>query len=148
MDNLQNSVLNFYAHNLIEKNDLNKIRKMFEDIDDNGDGLLSYEEIQSIMKKLGKEEDTKEVFHFLDYQKTKNVSYNEFIKVLINRKQLKVDKNIKKCFDAIDTDKNGRLLINELRKISAVHGQTGGEKTFKDTFYKYSNRKHYVRLIS
>jgi Ca2+-binding EF-hand superfamily protein len=148
MDMLQNSVLKFYAHNLIEKEDLKKIRRMFEDIDENGDGLLSYEEIQSIMKSMGKEETTKEVFDILDYQKTKNISYQEFIKTLMDREQLKVEKNIKRCFDAIDTDKNGRLSINELRKISAVHSQTGGEKQFKEHFYKYSNGKHYVSLIS
>jgi Ca2+-binding EF-hand superfamily protein len=148
MDNLQDSVLKFYAHNLIEKEDLKKIRKMFEDIDDNGDGLLSYDEIKFIMKSMEREEETKEVFELLDYQKQKNISYDEFIKALMNRKQLKVNKNIKKCFDAIDTDKNGRLSINELRKISAVHSQSGGDKVFKENFYKYSNGKHYVGLIS
>ena len=145
---MQNAVLKFYAHNLIEKEDLHKIRKMFEDIDENGDGLLSYDEIQSVMKSMGKEQDTKELFEVLDYQKTKNISYEEFIKALMDRKQLKVNKNIKKCFDAIDLDKNGRLSINELRKISAVHEQSGGEKDFKENFYKYSNGKHYVSLIS
>ena len=148
MDMLQDSILKFYSFNLIEKNDLDKIRRMFEQIDSNGDGLLSLEEINSVMKSMGKEKYSQDVFKTMDYNKTNTISYDEFIKSLMDRKQLEVDKNIKKCFNAIDLDKNGRLSINELRKISAVHAQSGNENEFKDIFYKYSSGKHYVRLIS
>ena len=121
---------------------------MFEEIDNNGDGLLSFDEIESVMKNMGKEKETKAIFQVLAYQKSNVISYEEFIKALLNRKQLEVEKNIKRCFDAIDTDKNGRLSINELRKISAVHAHSGGEEEFKNIFYSYSNGKHYVSLIS
>ena len=145
---LQEAILKFYAHNLIEKDDLNKIRKLFEEIDTNGDGLLSQNEVASVMKSMGREKDSLKIFEILDYEKTKSVSYEEFIKALLDRKQLEVEKNVKRCFDALDEDKNGRLSINELRKISSVNSQAGGENKFKEIFYKYSNGKHYVRLTS
>ena len=148
MDLLQDSILKFYSFNLIEKEDLKKIRTMFEEIDSNGDGLLSLDEINSVMKRMGKEKYSEDVFKTMDYNHSNTISYEEFIKSLMDRKQLEIDKNIKKCFNAIDLDKNGRLSLNEVRKISAVHGQSGNEAQFKEIFYKYSSGKHYVRLIS
>lgn len=145
---LQDAILRFYAHNLIEKDDLRKIRKLFEEIDTNGDGLLSYEEVHSVMESMGRAEESQKIFGILDYEKTKVISYEEFIKALLNRKQLEAEKNIKKCFDALDEDKNGRLSINELRKISSLHMKGEAEGSFKEIFYSYSNGKHYVRVTS
>ena len=145
---LQNSILDFYAHNLIEKKDLIRIRQTFEEFDENGDGLLSYEEIEIVMTRMGRQAETKKIFKILDYQHTKDISYEEFIKSLMDRKQLEVQKNIRRCFDAIDDDGNGHISIDELKKISYINNDPTKEKQFKKTFYQYSNGKHYVRLIS
>ena len=148
LDMLQNSILDFYAHNLIEKKDLERIQKTFEEFDENGDGLLSYQEIEAVMIRMGKKEDTKKVFQTLDYHHSNDISYEEFIKSVMNRKRLEVEENIRKCFDAIDTDKNHHISILELKKVSYINNDPTKEKQFKETFYQYSGGKHYVRLIS
>ena len=148
MDLLQNAILEFYAHNLIEKEDLNQIKVLFESFDKNGDGLLSFEEIESVMESQGRKEDSKEIFKILDYENTKSISYKEFIKSLIDRKRLQNEDNIKRCFEAIDVEKDGKILIDEIRKISFITTDSKDNAQFKLDFYRYSQGKHYVNFIS
>ena len=146
---LQTSVLAFYAHNLIDKKDLDRIRKIFEEIDDNGDGMLSLKEIQDVMHKSGKKNNEIEhIFSLLNYQKNDMISYEEFIQAMMNRDQLQIKENIKKCFNAIDIDNNGCISIMELKKISYLNQTVVEEIKFKELFYHYSNGKHFVRLTS
>lgn len=55
LDLLQNSILKFYAHNIIELKELSKIKTIFEQIDENGDGTLSKREVEDVMTKMGQE---------------------------------------------------------------------------------------------
>lgn len=147
LDLLQNALLDFYAFNLIEKVEMEKIRDLFEEFDENGDGLLCYKEISEIMKRANKEKQTKKLFKLLDYHHTNDISYEEFIKAFLNKKKLLLKENLKRCFNAIDEDKNGRIDLEEFKKISFLNQDPSKTKEFKNTFYKYSQGKHYVNII-
>ena len=142
---MQNAILKFYSHNLIEVEDLDKIKQSFEAIDQNGDGTLSYAEVTKIMEGKGKKEESKEIFKLMDYNKDKSVSYKEFIKSFIDRQRIKHEENLKRCFDAIDSQKDGKF---EVRYICCVSADSADNLKFKKDFYKYSDGKHYVSLIS
>jgi calcium-dependent protein kinase len=148
MDLLQDSVLKFYAHNLVEVEEIKKIKKFFIEIDSNGDGMLTKEEVENVMTDLGRKEDAQKIFEMMDYEKNNIISYEEFIKALIDRKQLKSEANIKRCFEAIDTKQNGKLSLGEVLDVIFTSNNKQELKEFKETFYKYSNQKEYVRLIS
>jgi Ca2+-binding EF-hand superfamily protein len=120
---------------------------VFEEIDKNGDGLLEVKEIEEIMKKLNKEDKTKKVFAIMDYEKDGSVSYEEFIKTMIDRKTLRIKENIKKCFDAIDVDGSGKLSLEEVRRVSHVKVDSKENQNFTKMFNKYSNGKNLVKLI-
>jgi calcium-binding protein CML len=147
LDVLQNSLIKFYSINLVDKKELKRIRKMFEKIDENGDGILSYREVKDSLEKKDLDICSKQVFKILDSYKTNCVSYEEFIKAVIDRKKLEQKKNIKKCFDAIDTDRNGRLSVKEIRDMAKIMTDHKKNKEFRESFFKYSEDKHYVRLI-
>jgi calcium-binding protein CML len=147
LDVLQSSLLKFYSMNLVDKQELKRIRKMFEEIDENGDGILSYREVKDALQKNGSDISSKHIFTILDSYRTNSVSYEEFIKAVIDRKKLEQKENIKKCFDAIDTDKNGRLSVNEIRDMAKITVDHMKDKEFRESFYKYSGGKHYVRFI-
>jgi Ca2+-binding EF-hand superfamily protein len=133
---------------MIEENDMKKIRSLFQEIDENGDGFLSYEEINDVMQKSNKKDFPKKIFEALDSQKTGMVSYEDFITALMDKKQLKIKKNIKKCFDAIDENKNGNVSLNELMKVTCVSASSEEKKEFKKLFYQHSKGKEDVRFIS
>ena len=148
MDILQNAILSFYAHNLIEVKNLRKIKHMFEAIDEDGDGLLSFAEFKKVMDDNGRKEEAKEVIKILDYEKNQSVSYEEFIKTLLDRKQLQNETNIRNCFDAIDLGGNGRLLIDEVRQVAFVTADSADNEQFQKDFFRHSQGKHYVGFIS
>ena len=132
---------------MVQKDELKKIKKLFENIDENGDGILSYKEVKTALKKSNRNIDSKHLFTILDSYKTNSVSYEEFIKAMIDREKLSTKENIKKCFEAIDTEKNGRLSVNEVREMAKISSDHIRDKEFRKNFYKYSDGKHYVSVI-
>ena len=148
MDLLQDAVLKFYAHNLIEVEELKKIKAYFMEIDKNGDGMLTIEEIEEIMTDIGRKDEAKNVFEMMDYKKNNVISYEEFIKALIDRKEMKSKENIKRCFEAIDLKQDGKLSMEEVLKIVFTSKNSSEIKEFKQSFKIHSKGKSYVSVIS
>ena len=117
MDKLQDAVLKFYAHNLVEIQEMNQIKEYFVEIDKNGDGILTLEEVEEVMKGNGHKKTAQKIFKLMDYEKNNMISYEEFIKAVIDRKRMKSEENIKRCFDAIDTKKDGKLSYQEVKTV-------------------------------
>ena len=109
MDSLQDAVLKFYAHNLVDVEELDQIKDHFLEIDKNGDGFLTLEDVKEVMKGNQHKEAAEKIFKLMDYEKNNVISYEEFIKAVIDRERLKNEENIKKCFDAIDRKNDGKL---------------------------------------
>lgn len=148
MDLLQDAVLKFYAHNLVEVKELKKIKKYFTEIDKNGDGMLTIEEIEDVMNELGRREEAKKMFEMMDYKKNNIISYEEFIKALIDRKEMKSEENIKRCFDAIDLKQDGKLSLEEVLKVVFTSQHMEDVEEFTKTFKVYSKGKSYVSVTS
>ena len=149
MDPLQDAVLKFYAHNLVEAEEMEKIKDYFMAVDKDGDGIITLEEIQEVMEHLGKRDEAEKVFEAMNHKKDKkNISYQDFIEALIDRKRLKSEENIKRCFEAIDVKKNGQLSMKEVLNVVFTSKNNKGIEDFEETFKKYSKGKDYVRLTS
>lgn len=133
---------------MIQKEEIRRIQKLFEEIDVNGDGLLSFDEIDIIMKKNGTPKKTKLIFKILDKNNSHMVSYEEFIKAMVNKNKISRKKNLKGLFDALDTDKNGTISINELRDISNICGDSTKDMNFRKFFMEYSKGRNAVGLTS
>lgn len=100
MNILEKAVLEFYAHNLIEKRELDIIKERFDELDFNGNGFLSYKKIKKSFVKMGIPSDTlKEAFKILDEDGNNIITFNEFIMAFINREDMKRDVNIQRYSD-------------------------------------------------
>ena len=114
------TVLAYLSHNFADKEQLNKLKKIFYKIDLNLDGKLSKEELYIAFKEAGmemKKEELNKVIESIDFDGNGYIEYEEFIRVTLPKEQLFTDANLKTAFDMFDLDKNGTISLNEFKEI-------------------------------
>ena len=118
---VQKSVINYRAFHMSE-NEVKEFVEMFKLIDENSDGVLTFDEIKNGIAncKLNleiNEKDLIKLFNDMDTDKNGLINYTEFIAALMD-----YEKNIKKehliqCFRNYDEDNSGKIDFNEFCKI-------------------------------
>ena len=114
------TVLAYLSHNFADKEQLNKLKKIFYKIDLNLDGKLSKEELYTAFKEAGMEmekEQLNKVIESIDFDGNGYIEYEEFIRVTLPEEQLFTETNLKLAFDMFDLDKNGTISLNEFKEI-------------------------------
>ena len=97
------------------------LRKIFTEIDDNHDGVISKDEFEKFFKKNNKFRKFENFYDF-DFSKRKNINYSDFLIATVDFKKLIDVSNIHDVFDEIDTDKNGYLSMEELKTFLSNSG--------------------------
>jgi len=118
----QEAVIDYLVHQ-VNINDINKkLARAFQDFDDNGDGILSYDEIKTGFIKyfgdnmnLDKEFD--ELMKVIDKDGSGSVEYQEFLRATCDLNLLLTDQNLKMAFRAFDKDNSGYLQEMEIKEI-------------------------------
>ena len=114
------TVLAYLSHNFADKEQLNKLKKIFYKIDLNLDGKLSKEELYTAFKEAGMEmekDQLNKVIESIDFDGNGYIEYEEFIRVTLPEEQLFTETNLKTAFDMFDLDKNGTISLNEFKEI-------------------------------
>ena len=114
------TVLAFLSYNFADKEELNKLRKIFYKIDLNLDGKLSKEELFIAYKEAGikiNKEELDKLINLIDFDGNGSIEYEEFIRVTLPKEQLFTDLNLKTAFDMFDLDKNGTISMNEILEV-------------------------------
>jgi calcium-dependent protein kinase len=117
------------------KNEKENLAKIFKEIDKNGDGKLSKEEILDEYDKFyGKtinKEDVLKIFDSVDIDKSGFIEYSEFLEASINEKQLLTDEKLLSAFKKFDKDGSGTIQAQEIKEI-LDYGKTVSEEVVNE----------------
>ncbi len=116
--------------------ELDELRKMFLQLDENGDGTLSIDEIENGMHKImgnlqGDPDDYKEMMRNLDLDGNGVVDYSEFITAAIDKLSVLNQENLRAAFQMFDKDKSGTITIDELQAVFDGQGGQQEEEVWK-----------------
>uniref|UniRef100_A0A7S2TGQ5 Calcium-dependent protein kinase n=1 Tax=Lotharella oceanica TaxID=641309 RepID=A0A7S2TGQ5_9EUKA len=128
-----------------------EIKKIFEDVDENGDGKLSMHELKLAFlqrKVLAKEERLWEAFSRLDLKNTMALTFEEVRDCLMqdrNARHLVTEKEIKEAFDEADVDSDGVVDYDEFLYMMGSKKVPPRVGTLPHRLYKES-RRHFSEL--
>ena len=117
---LEKTIISFIINQLVKKDERLELEKQFKDWDTNGDGVLSKEEIiNGYRKTYGKvdENEIENMIKSIDLDGNGVIDYNEFLACSINKDKILRNDNLKICFDEFDTDKSGKISVDEVSSI-------------------------------
>ena len=121
------TVLAYLSHNFADKEQINKLSKIFNKIDLNLDGKISKEELYTAYEEEGikiDKEELNKIIESIDFDKNGYIEYEEFIRVTLPEDQLFTDVNLKNAFDMFDLDKNGTISMNEVLEVLGMDKET------------------------
>jgi calcium-dependent protein kinase len=125
---LQQATIAFLVHHVSSSEMIQDLRNIFKELDENGDGTLSFDEIKQGFKKYYKDEkiaekELEEIMKNIDQDNNACIEYEEFIRATVNMDILLTDGNLKLAFAAFDRDNSGVLNQEEIKNILGVAGE-------------------------
>ncbi|XP_030527313.1 calcium-dependent protein kinase 29 [Rhodamnia argentea] len=130
---LKKLALKVIAENLSEE-EIKGLRQMFNNMDTDGSGTITFEEFKSGLSRLGSkltEAEIRQLMDAADVDKNGTIDYIEFITATINRHRLEREDSLSKAFQFFDKDSSGFITRDELRHAMAQYGM-GDEATIDE----------------
>ena len=121
-EKIQQATIGFIVHNIQYNDQVEKMKNIFDFLDIDKDGELTYEEIkEAILKIFPPDYMTEEKINYIidkmDENKDGVVSYEEFLRVTLDEDIILGRNNLKMAFDKFDLNKDGKLSKEELINI-------------------------------
>eukprot|EP00919_Chromeraceae_sp_WS-2016_P039003 GHVR01093141.1.p1 GENE.GHVR01093141.1~~GHVR01093141.1.p1 ORF type:complete len:523 (+),score=141.90 GHVR01093141.1:84-1652(+) len=122
---VQQAALTFIASQMTSKEEREMLTRAFQELDVNGDGMLSKDEIITGWKKLFgeselSEQDLMEIFESADSDKSGSIDYTEFLVATLDRKSMCSQEKLEAAFKTFDTDNSGKISQKELAQVFGV----------------------------
>ena len=120
---LRSTVFAYLIHNNIQLNQVHDAIKLFNNIDKNGDGQITRDELYKGFEKYlnisGKDLQDKVniIFNNIDGDHNGYVEYEEFIRAAVDKEYFLSDTFLRYAFDYFDRDKNGEISFNEVKTL-------------------------------
>ena len=112
---VQKSIINFAAFHLTATETKEFVEK-FKQIDENSDGVLTYEELKHAIKTLNlgiKESDLHQIYRDADIDKNGLINYTEFLSAVIDYEKAIKKERLLECFKNYDADRSGKINFKE-----------------------------------
>jgi len=119
----------------LNKSDTENLRKLFESVDVDKNGTLTFNEIKEIMRENLSSSDYHEfskVLDKLDTDHNHRLDYSEFLNLTVEHKKLLTRENLEITFKKLDVDNSGTLTIDELKMAFEAGGSHRAESFWKD----------------
>lgn len=114
---LQKVVFTFIVTQRMQSEQVSRLREVFELIDKDGDGVLSYEELQMAVIEHKLDLDVNEIIEECDIDKSGSIDYTEFLMATIEHSKAYNKQKIKEVFDVLDVNKDGKISVDELKTL-------------------------------
>ena len=130
----QQAVITFITHNLIAKEEIQNLRKVFRLLDNNNDGRISKLELQKGFKDiigevLGELEITN-IMKNIDCDGNGYIEYEEFLRATLDKNKLLTEDNLKMAFELFDINKKGEISADDIKSTIL------GEKSIPDEVFE------------
>ncbi len=132
---LKQATYAFIASQLLSKGEKENMSKIFKEIDQNGDGKLSKEEIlEGYDKFFGKamdKADIEKMFDSVDSDRSGFIEYSEFVVASMNEKNVLTNDKLQAAFKMFDKDNSGTISPDEIKEVLGF-GQSLSEAAVND----------------
>ena len=141
---LRCAVIAYLVHNNTQLKEAHEAIKLFNRIDENGDGRITKEELynglQNYLNKKGDElkEEVELIFNNIDADHNGFIEYEEFIRAAIDKNYFLSDNFIKFAFSYFDRDGSGNITMEEVKNLFYLNEKnkksSEAEKQLKSSF--------------
>ncbi|KAH1204305.1 Calcium-dependent protein kinase 19 [Glycine max] len=145
MNQMKKLALKVIAENISEKETKGLIQ-MFNNMDTDGSGTITFEELKSGLFRLGSlvnESEMKQLMDAADIDKSRTIDYFEFIAATMDRHKVEKEESLFKAFQYFDKDNNGYITRDELREAITEH--QGDEAAIDEVFNDVDSDKGHTR---
>jgi len=102
----------------LNRNQEATVRDIFHLIDTDGDGVVTLEQLFRVMSEVDPEiskEEVREIIYAADLDENHSVlTLDDFLSARINRKVIQKEERLRKVFQSIDIDRNGKLSSSDI----------------------------------
>ena len=119
-EKIKQATIAYIASQLLSKKEKESLATIFKAFDENGDGMLSKEEIKNGYEKVFgysiNEEQINAMFQEVDLDGSGYLDYSEFVVATMNEKNLFSEKKLKAAFKMFDKDNSGFISKDEVKE--------------------------------
>lgn len=122
-EKLQQATIAYIVHSIYCNEEIDDLKHVFNKLDINKDGKLTYQEFRDGFskhfqgKEFLKEINIEQLLSDIDGNLDGVISYEEFLRVTVNKKKLLNERNLQIAFDKFDLDKDGKLSKTEIKTV-------------------------------
>jgi calcium-dependent protein kinase len=123
---LRRAVMSFIASQMVNKEETQKLADTFRDLDKNGDGKLSREELMGGYVTIGAagSAEVERIMREVDSDGSGYIDYTEFVMATMQQETVLNRNYLEAAFSAFDQDKSGKISMEELRALLGADIET------------------------
>ena len=118
---LREAIRTYITTQYISADEIREFKEIFMNIDRDHDGKISYQELVEVYKKSMDEEEAREivdrVMKEVDSDRNGFIEYSEFLKANLDMKKIMSGQNLEAAFRMFDSDGNGKISADEMKRI-------------------------------